>query len=130
MMTQSILTLDPSILSLDLRGCVIIGAELAKSPSVGGASLTVSLQEARVSPIQLVIITVNVPESSGKARLISSVVDDGALRICTKDNYFYIQIGEQVLECADGWNNPASNSPSTGLETTTLLPQYNLSTER
>ena len=42
MMTQSILTLDPSILSLDLSGCVMFGGELAKSSSVGGASRTVS----------------------------------------------------------------------------------------
>lgn len=57
------------------------GPDPAKSPSVGGASRTVSLQEVRTSPIQLVMITVKVPESSGNARLISSVVEVAVLRI-------------------------------------------------
>lgn len=81
MMVQSILTFDPSIDSLDLSGWVMLGAELAKSPSLGGASLTSSLQEDLVSPMQLVITTVNVPESSGNARLISRVEAFGAFRI-------------------------------------------------
>ena len=78
---QSILTLEPSIDSLDLSGCVILGGELAKSPSVGGPSLTSNLQEDLVSPIQLVITTVNVPESSGNAMLISNEDDFGVFTI-------------------------------------------------
>lgn len=57
------------------------GGVPAKSPSVGGASRTVSLQEALTSPIQLVMVTEKVPESSGNARLISNVVEVVVLRI-------------------------------------------------
>jgi len=79
--TQSSRTFCPSIASRDLSGWVMVGGVPAKSPSVGGASRTMSLQEALASPMQFVITTVNVPESSGKARLISSVVDVLVLRI-------------------------------------------------
>lgn len=88
--SQSILTLDPSMDSRAFKGCVTAGAAPAKSPSVGGASRTVSLQEARTSPKQLVIITVKVPESSGNARLISNVVEVAVLRIYkrTRQSYY------------------------------------------